>query len=119
MATAAERQSTVEAKIDAMFDWLQKIDKTLHGNGQPGLKTKLAIIERNQQECPARASAGVEFRRRRWEVIASVASPIIAAVAILVAVVTSRADCSVNSASTGKSTKYTGTLANATMDLDP
>ena len=57
--TEAERRAVrdlaiIAAKVDQIHSWMEKLDKTVHGNGTPGLKQRLAEVEFAQRQCPAK-----------------------------------------------------------------
>lgn len=59
-----------EQKIDKIYEVCCKIEPmveehhiTLYGNGQPGLKEDVTILQERQENCPARKAATVEGKR--------------------------------------------------------
>ena len=65
----------IHAKLEVVCGKVEGQDRTLYGNGQPGIVGRIDIVETKQAECPARAA----FKRDNKMFVVAVGSMMVAA----------------------------------------
>jgi hypothetical protein len=74
-----------QARDEARDKRLSDLEKTVNGNGQPGVVKRLTVVEESQKHCPARKQVSHAGRANLLTSIALGISGITAAVALYVA----------------------------------
>jgi predicted N-acetyltransferase YhbS len=79
-----ERQDDMSRDLAVVKDNSEALDHAVNGNGQPGLLSRVTVIEQRQMMCPARLAVSTAAKQNKI----SMCSAGIAAIAAVIAAIT-------------------------------
>jgi len=82
----AEDVASIKAMIADMRSDMDELKACIRGNGQPGIASRLTIVEANQVQCPAREAYKLSSRNQYAALVVSVISAVAAISAVIVAI---------------------------------